>query len=124
MKNKFNRILKSLVFVLFVFVLINLFSSCMNMKHGMKADMTDRGVGVVLIKLDNFSPGTITVPVNTIVTWTNKDFWSHTVTSDSVAFNSEIIKWRRTFIYKFTAKGIYNYHCKIHKMMTGKVIVQ
>ena len=36
------------------------------------------------VTIDNytFSPGTLTVPVGTTVTWTNRDFDVHTVTAD------------------------------------------
>ena len=124
MKKKFSSIIKSAVVVTFVLVLISLLSGCMNMKHGMKTDMTDRGIGVVWMKHDNFSPGNITVPVNTTVTWTNKDLWAHTITSDAGFFDSGKIKRKGTFSYQFTATGIYTYHCKIHNGMVGKVIVQ
>jgi plastocyanin len=90
----------------------------------MKTDMTDHGPGVVLIKHDNFSPGSITVPVNSTVTWTNKDWWPHTVTSDANFFESGKLKCRKTFSHKFDATGTYNYHCKIHEHMIAKVIVK
>lgn len=124
MKKKLTSVLKPLLQGAFVFTLLNLFSSCMNMKHGMKTDMTDRGAGIVWIKHDDYSPGSITVPVNTTVTWTNKDLWPHTVTSDTTFFDSGKMKSGGTFSYKFTTTGTYNYHCKIHGHMLAKVIVQ
>ena len=92
------------------------------MNHGMKmkTDMKDHGIGIVKIKYNMYSPESITVPVNTIVTWINKDWWSHTIKSDSVFFDSGKIKCGRTFNYKFTVRGTYTYHCEIHdKMVAG-----
>ncbi len=105
-------------------IFITIFTSCMNMKHGMKPDLTNHGAGVVWIKKDNFSPGVITVPVNTTVTWTNKDFWPHTVTSDDGLFDSKKLKHGKTFSYTFKTKGTFKYHCKIHDRMIAKVIVE
>ena len=124
MKNKFDLKLKDIASFAYAFIFIALLTSCMDMKHGKKTDMTNRGVGVVWIKHDNFSPGNITVPVNTTVTWTNKDLWPHTVTSDEGSFDSKKIKHKKSYSYKFTTKGIYKYHFSIHDKMIAKVIVQ
>lgn len=124
MKRKFRSILRLIIQMALVFAFINMFASCMSMGHSMKTDMTDRGAGIVLIKHDRFSPGSITVPVNSTVTWTNKDWWPHTITSDTGLFDSGKLKSGKTFIHKFGAKGTYNYHCKIHDRMIAKVIVQ
>jgi plastocyanin len=124
MKRRFISILKLTGQVAIVFAFINMSASCMSMKHNMKVDMTDRGPGVVLIKCDKFSPGSITVPVNSTVTWTNKDWWPHTVTSDNGLFESGKIKSGKIFSHKFVSTGTYNYHCKIHEHMIAKVIVK
>ncbi len=71
-----------------------------------------------------FNPGSLTVPVNTTVTWTNKDGTIHTVTSDTGVFNSGNLSANGTFSFKFTAAGTYMYHCAIHTYMTGTIIVQ
>ena len=105
--------------ILICFATITLFTACM--MHG-KMDMTDRGPGNVWLKGDAFSPGVITVPVNTTVTWTNKDLWHHSVTSDEGIFDSGKLKSHKTFSYKFTNAGTYSYHCNVHKMMVAKVI--
>jgi predicted lipoprotein with Yx(FWY)xxD motif/plastocyanin len=70
-----------------------------------------------------FSPGTITIPVGSMVTWTNKDGIPHTVTSDSNAFNGSV-GGNASFSFIFTQAGIFPYHCAIHAYMTAKVIVQ
>ncbi len=71
-----------------------------------------------------FSPGTITVKVGTTVTWTNKDGTTHTVTSDTGAFDSGNLAANGKYSYTFSAAGTYPYHCTIHPYMKGTVIVQ
>jgi len=124
MKRKFRSILSPIVHAALIFAFINLFASCMSMKHNMKTDMTDHGAGIVLMKHDRFSPGSISVPVNSTVTWTNKDWWPHTITSDTGIFDSGKIKSGKSFSHKFVTTGSYNYHCKIHEHMVAKVIVK
>jgi|GEM_PF-934212 len=107
---------------LICFSIMTQLSACMTPK--MHTDMTDRGPGNIWLKGDAFSRGVITVPVNTIVTWTNKDLWVHTVTSDQGLFDSGKLRPHRTFSYKFTKAGTYSYHCNIHKHMIAKVVVK
>jgi plastocyanin len=80
------------------------------------------------VKIDNFSfgPGTITVPVGTTVTWTNRDDIPHTVVSadDPKAFKSKVLDTDERFSYTFTKAGTFNYFCSVHPKMTGKVVVQ
>lgn len=71
-----------------------------------------------------FTPQTLTVPVNTTVTWTNMDAVTHTVTSDSGVFTSGNMATNGTFSFKFTAAGTYPYHCSIHTYMTASIVVQ
>ena len=124
MENKFKYISQSLMVILVV-ASIGMFSACKGSKHSAKtADMTDHGPLVVWIDGHQFSPGSITVPLNATVTWTNKDRASHTVTSDKGLFESGKLKKNGRYTYKFTAVGTYNYHCKEHGGMPGKVIVQ
>jgi plastocyanin len=72
----------------------------------------------------SFSPRSVTVAVNTTVTWTNGDSMAHTVTSDSGAFDSGTINVGGTYSFKFTTKGAFPYHCNFHSGMTGTVVVQ
>lgn len=71
-----------------------------------------------------FTPSTITVSVNTTVTWRNMDSVVHTVTADDGSFNSGNISGGGTFSRQFTAPGTYAYHCVPHPQMTAQVIVQ
>ena len=80
----------------------------------------------VEVKIDNFSfgPATITVPVGTTVTWTNRDDIPHTVVSDDKVFKSKVLDTDEKFSFTFTKPGTYPYFCSVHPKMTGKVVVQ
>jgi plastocyanin len=70
-----------------------------------------------------FQPAWISVPAGTTVSWFNNDGVSHTVTSDSGAFDSGAIAPGGSFGVTFSAPGAYTYHCAFHPMMTGTVVV-
>ena len=70
-----------------------------------------------------FSPSSISVPVGTTVTWTNKDSVTHTVTSDTGAFASGNLAPGKTFSFTFNQAGTFAYHCNIHTYMHGTVVV-
>ena len=78
------------------------------------------------VQIDNFSfgPGTLTVPVGTTVTWTNRDDIPHTVVSTDGVFKSKVLDTDEKFAYTFGKAGSYPYFCSIHPKMTGKVIVE
>jgi plastocyanin len=78
------------------------------------------------VKIDNFSfgPATLTVPVGTSVTWTNRDDIPHTVVSTDGVFKSKVLDTDEKFSFTFSKAGTYSYFCSIHPKMTGKVIVQ
>jgi len=70
-----------------------------------------------------FTSPTLTVDLGDTVTWINKDADDHIVTSDSGKFNSYVLHAGNYFRYRFTSAGIYPYHCSIHPMMKGNIIV-
>lgn len=78
------------------------------------------------VKIDNFSfgPQTLTVPIGTTVTWTNRDDIPHTVVSSDGMFKSKVRDTDEQFSYTFTKTGTYPYFCSVHPKMTGKVVVQ
>jgi plastocyanin len=78
------------------------------------------------VKIDNFSfgPGTLTVPVGTTVTWTNRDDIPHTAVSTDGAFKSKVMDTDEKFSFTFSKAGTFPYFCSIHPKMTGKVVVQ
>lgn len=90
------------------------------------AATTASGAGgqAVAIQSNSFNPASLTIKVGETVTWTNKDSYAHTVTSDNGAFDSGSINNGATFSFTFKTAGTYSYHCSIHTSMTAKIIVQ
>ena len=78
------------------------------------------------VKVDNFSfaPETLTVPVNTTVTWINKDDIPHVIASADGLFKSKGLDTDDKYTFTFTKPGAYSYYCSIHPKMTGKIVVQ
>jgi predicted lipoprotein with Yx(FWY)xxD motif/plastocyanin len=70
-----------------------------------------------------FAPGTLTVRVGTVVTWTNTGSAPHTVTADGGGFGSPVLQSGTSFSHAFAAAGTFAYHCSIHSSMTGTVVV-
>ena len=70
-----------------------------------------------------FSPGSITVPVNGTVMWTNNAAQAHTVTADDGSFDSHDIAGGAVFSHTFSAAGTFTYHCTIHPQMKATVVV-
>ena len=78
------------------------------------------------VRIDNFSfgPQSLSVAVDTTVTWTNRDDIPHTVVSNDGVFKSKVLDTDEKFSYSFTKAGTYSYFCSIHPKMTAKVVVQ
>ena len=80
------------------------------------------------VQIDNYSftPGTLTVPVGTTVTWTNHDETPHTVVSADTprSFKSSGLDTDDKFSVTFTKPGSYSYLCTVHPYMTGKIVVK
>ena len=78
------------------------------------------------VKIDNFSfgPQTVTVPVGSTVTWTNRDDIPHTSVSTDGLFKSKVMDTDEKFSYTFAKAGTYPYYCSIHPKMTGQVVVK
>ena len=86
----------------------------------------DQPTAATEIKIDNFSftPQTVTVPVGSQITWTNRDDIPHTVVADDKTFKSSALDTDEKFTFTFTKAGTHNYFCSIHPKMTAKVVVQ
>ena len=78
------------------------------------------------VKIDNFSfsPEALTVRVNAVVTWVNKDDIPHVIASNDGVFRSKGLDTDDKYSYTFTKRGTYAYYCSIHPKMTGKIVVQ
>jgi plastocyanin len=89
------------------------------------ASATSTAAADMQITIQNFAfaPATISVPVGTKVTWTNMDSATHTVTSDTGAFDSKNLANGASFSFTFTQAGTYAYHCAIHARMVASIVV-
>ena len=78
------------------------------------------------VKVDNFTfgPQTLTVPLNTTVTWVNRDDIPHVIVSNDGVFKSKALDTDEKYSFTFTKAGTYAYFCGIHPKMTGKIVVQ
>jgi plastocyanin len=129
MENTNVLLKKKNFFLLSMFFLFILVNSCSKSNNSVTSSNKGNTGGVtqqntVTIQGFAFSPATLTVPVNTTVTWTNKDGTTHTVTSDTGAFDSGSIAANQSYSFKFSSTGTYSYHCSIHPEMKGQIVVQ
>jgi plastocyanin len=80
------------------------------------------------VSIDNFvfNPKELVVTAGATVTWVNTDDVAHTVTSTAAPplFDSKSLGSAAEFSFEFKTPGNYEYFCKAHPYMTGKVIVQ
>src|SRR6266478_2391095 len=77
----------------------------------------------VNIQNSAFAPASVTVRVGDTVTWTNRDAFSHTSTSDTAAWDTGVIAAGTSHSFTFTGAGTYAYHCSIHTCMKGTIVV-
>jgi plastocyanin len=77
------------------------------------------------VKVDNFSfgPDTVTVPVNTTVTWVNRDDVPHVIASTDGVFRSKALDTDDKYSFTFDKPGTYSYFCALHPKMVGKIVV-
>jgi plastocyanin len=97
------------------------FISCKK-KSTLPPSSSGPGANEVWMQNTAFTPASITVALNTTITWTNKDNMNHNVTSSS--FQSSTIASGGTYSHVFATAGTYNYNCTFHAGMNGTVIVQ
>ncbi len=84
---------------------------------------TGSGGTPVAIANNAFNPSALTVSVGTVVTWTNTDSTTHTVTFDSGPDCGHVAQGA-TVSNTFSGAGTFAYHCTIHPFMKGTVLVQ
>jgi plastocyanin len=88
------------------------------------APSTDEGTATGTMAGFAFSPATITAKVGDVVTWTNNDSTPHTATVQSDATcTTENLASGASGSIAFNVAGSYDFFCKIHPNMTGKVEV-
>ena len=77
---------------------------------------------VVTIRQFRYERDTIRVKVGDVVVWRNADQLEHTVTADSSAFESPLIKPGQAWSHQFMRAGRFAYHCTPHPFM--KMVVE
>ena len=94
--------------------------------HPMRARGEQAESPATEVHVDNFtfSPETLTVPVNSSVSWINKDDIPHVIASNDGVFKSKALDTDQKFSYTFTKAGTYPYYCTLHPKMVGKIVVQ
>ena len=93
--------------------------------HSSRAVSADSKLPAAEVQVDNFTfgPETLTVPVDSTVTWLNKDDVPHVVASNDGVFRSKALDTDDKYSYTFTKPGTYEYFCSVHPKMVGKIIV-
>ena len=86
--------------------------------------------GAAFLNTTAYSPDPIEIESGDTVTWTNKDFDPHTVTSGSFGernagerFDSGYMGPQTTFSHTFEGRGEFEYFCELHPNMVGVVEV-
>jgi plastocyanin len=78
------------------------------------------------VRIENFAyaPATLSVASGTVVTWTNQDAVSHTVSADDQkTFDSGVVDQGQNFQFTAGAPGTYTYFCRIHPFMKATLTV-
>lgn len=78
----------------------------------------------VMVENFTFKPKEVVISAGEKVIWIQKDRASHTVTANNGGFNSGRLIKGDEFTHTFSKKGSYDYVCKFHPAMRGKVIVK
>ena len=74
----------------------------------------------IAIKVLDFVPQDITIPVGTRVTWVN-DGGRHQIVADNGAFQSRpLTTAEQKFVHRFRRPGVFPYHCHFHGGPGGK----
>ena len=107
-------------------IVLSLSAATVFILHPIWAKGEDAKAPAMEVQVDNFtfSPGTLTVSVNSAVTWVNKDDIPHVIASNGGLFKSKALDTDQKFSYTFTKAGTYPYYCTIHPKMEGKIVVR
>jgi plastocyanin len=120
-----KKLLLGIVFSLIITIVV---CGCTSNSETSTTTTTIHGVYSIEIRNFAFNPVQLTIPVGTMVTWTNYDSASHTVTPDNAntpnGFGSAQLGQGQTYSFNFTQPGDFAYHCGVHPSMKAKVIVQ
>jgi plastocyanin len=101
-------------------------TSAVLLSHPTQVRAGDSQTSSTEVRVDNFTfaPDSLTVPVNSTVTWVNKDDIPHVIASSEGVFKSKALDTDQKYSYTFSKPGTYAYYCSIHPKMVGKIIVK
>ena len=77
-----------------------------------------------------YIPGSVSIGVGDMVTWSNDDTAAHTVTSGTASggpdgiFDSSLFAADTTFSHTFDEEGTFDYFCMVHPWMVGLITVE
>ncbi len=71
-----------------------------------------------------FVPERLEVAAGDRITWTNRDFLPHTVTSPGAGIESGELGEGKSFSYVAKKAGEISYICRLHPVMKGTVVVK
>jgi plastocyanin len=114
-----------IIFVILAAVVVGVYFIFFNNNNDNNVNQTPmRSADSISVKNFAFNPSTLTIKTGTKVTWVNDDSVAHTITFDSgMVPNSPILSPGQSYSVTFANLGSFNYHCSIHPMMLGTVIV-
>jgi len=121
---------KSLVVSLCVFALVSFFilsgcSKASTSPYGAASAPAAAGQpNTVVIANVAFGPTALTVTAGTSVVWQNNDGIAHTSTSDTGVWDTGTIPPGGSKTVMFGTAGTFAYHCTVHPMMTGTIVVK
>ena len=113
----------SLLFTIVIFAFTLTAWACTSPVSQARGLQTTAPANQVMIQNMAFTPPSLTVPMGTTVTWTNKDMVQHTATADDKSFDSGQLAPGASFSFTFTKAGTFTYKCTIHPNMMGTIIV-
>lgn len=126
------------IWFVFMFLLVVTFSGCISIQNEpLNSTVNQTQVTVatpaftipepstvyVEIKGSQFNPPELKVIKGTKVRWTNMDSAPHIIRGEG--FESSPLNKREMWNYTFDEKGIFEYNCSIHPLMSsGRIIVE
>jgi plastocyanin len=71
-----------------------------------------------------YLPAKITVSLGDTIVWTNEDFTVHTVTADTLRWDSGDLAAKKQYRVTATKRGALGYHCELHPTMKGTIVIE
>ena len=71
-----------------------------------------------------FVPASLTIKPGDSVRWVNTDIVEHTATASNNSWDSKLVAAGKSWKYTFKSKGSFDYLCKYHPLMKGKLVVK